>query len=345
MMAVQDRPSRRARIAVAAGIGILATVAAHAHLTLFENVLGFDFTWPWRAARILLTGSNPYQVIRPAGVFPFDAYFKYPLPAALVALPFARLSGAGAAAAFGGISAGLLTYGLTEQSWGRLFILMSPPFVDVLFSGQWSTLLMAGALVPAVSWVAVCKPTVGLAVFAYRPNRWALLGGAILLAVSFVVLPSWLSDWLDILRRDDLARWYMAPVALIGGPVLLLALLRWRRPEARYLLLISVTPHVLWFYTAFLVMLIAQTRREAQIMSLLSVAAWFGCSWWLAGRTFNAVGASFAGYWLLGFMFVPALVMVLHRPNEGTVPAWLERRVSSLPGWLRGTPAATPISD
>jgi hypothetical protein len=35
-------------------------------------------------------------------------------------------------------------------------------------------------------------------------------------------------------------------------------------------------------------------------------------------------------------MYLPVLVMVLMRPNEGTVPDWLERGSAALPRWLRG---------
>jgi hypothetical protein len=41
-------------------------------------------------------------------------------------------------------------------------------------------------------------------------------------------------------------------------------------------------------------------------------------------------------------MYLPALVMVLRRPNEGVLPGWLERLSRLLPSSLRGraTPAA-----
>lgn len=38
------------------------------------------------------------------------------------------------------------------------------------------------------------------------------------------------------------------------------------------------------------------------------------------------------------FLYVPATIMVLLRPNEGTVPAWLERSAARWPAWLRGRP-------
>ena len=76
---------------------------------------GGDFTWPWRASRALLVGKNPYEVIRPTGSFPFDAYFKYPLPAALLALPLAPMRGEVAAGVFIGVSFSLLAWALTRN--------------------------------------------------------------------------------------------------------------------------------------------------------------------------------------------------------------------------------------
>ena len=40
-------------------------------------------------------------------------------------------------------------------------------------------------------------------------------------------------------------------------------------------------------------------------------------------------------YILLG-CYTPALYIVLRRPNEGTIPSWLERQVARWPAWARG---------
>jgi len=39
------------------------------------------------------------------------------------------------------------------------------------------------------------------------------------------------------------------------------------------------------------------------------------------------------------FIFLPLTAMVLLRPNEGILPAWIETRLSNVPPWLRGQPA------
>jgi hypothetical protein len=265
----------------------------------------------------LLVHQNPYDVIRPTGDFPFNAYFKYPLPAAVVAIPFAWMPADVAAAAFGGVSTALLAYGISEDGFDRLIILLSTPYLTTLYTGQWSTLLMAGALLPAFSWVAACKPTVGIATFFARPNWYAVVGGVVLVAISFLLCPSWVGDWLNALRRGDLESWYKAPVTLIGGQLLLLGLLRWRRPEARFLVGVSIMPQILGYYTGFLPMLVAKTRREALVLSVSALTGSTLSGLYYGSRESGDLGPALWGYWLLGFIFLPALVIVLRRPNVG----------------------------
>jgi len=38
-------------------------------------------------------------------------------------------------------------------------------------------------------------------------------------------------------------------------------------------------------------------------------------------------------------VYIPALILILRRANEGTLPGFLERLVAVLPRWLRGRPA------
>jgi hypothetical protein len=42
---------------------------------------------------------------------------------------------------------------------------------------------------------------------------------------------------------------------------------------------------------------------------------------------------------MLGFVYLPALVAILRRGNEGAIPPWAERLTGRWPAWLRGQPA------
>jgi hypothetical protein len=40
--------------------------------------------------------------------------------------------------------------------------------------------------------------------------------------------------------------------------------------------------------------------------------------------------------------YLPALVIVLRRPNEGTAPRWLERWIADWPQWIHGVSVVEP---
>jgi len=44
---------------------------------------------------------------------------------------------------------------------------------------------------------------------------------------------------------------------------------------------------------------------------------------------------------MLWLIYMPALIMVIRRPNEGMIPPWIETRMSALPRWISGTPTQT----
>ncbi|MFL5575710.1 MAG: hypothetical protein ACJ79S_07080 [Gemmatimonadaceae bacterium] len=316
-------PSRLARAAVAFAIGALAGLGCYLHLR-HAGMLAGDFTWPWRAARALLEGQNPYAAIRPSGPFPFDAYFKYPLPAALVALPVAALEPHAAGALFFGVSVTLLAWALTRDGYSRLLVLASGPLLSAATMVQWSPLLAAAALLPALGFVAAAKPNLGLAAVGARPTWRAVGGAAALLLVSLAVLPRWPLDWLSVLRQGTEAH-YRAPVTLPGGALVLVLLLRWRRPEARLVLFLACVPQIIAFYDQLLLLLVPRTRRESMLAALLSLVAFQG---WLArGGLAPAewTGTTQAWPWIATLLFAPAVVMILRRPNEGPTPLWAHR--------------------
>jgi hypothetical protein len=310
-----DDSVTRGSLRLSVAVGIVAALVAGLHHWLLEPWnLAYDFTWPWRAARYLLAGHDPYVAIQPTGEFPFDATFKYPLPAALLALPLAPLGPYLALALFSGVSAGVLTYAIRSRSPDRWPILLSAPMLATVLSGQWSALLAAGFLVPAWSALYVAKPTLGAALWAGRPTWAAIGGGAALLAASWLTLPGWLGGWLTAVRTDP-AQHYLAPVMLTGGPLVLLALVRWRQPEARLVAALACVPQVLTFYNALPVLLAARTRRESLVAAALSSVGWLAWDTSLGGAPVATTHPVYAGYWMLATVYLPALVIVLRRPN------------------------------
>jgi hypothetical protein len=306
-------------LAIALAAGVLAGLH---HWLLEPQNLAYDFTWPWRAARYLLAGVDPYMAIQPTGAFPFDATFKYPLPAAIVALPVANVGPFLALGLFAAASAGALAYAIFRTGEERWPILISAPMIVTILSGQWSALLAAGFLLPTLSIFWVCKPTLGAALWLGRPTKAAVVGGFLLIALSFLLLPSWPAGWLTAVRTDP-AHHYLAPISLLGGPIILLALLRWRQPEARLLLGLACVPQVLTFYNALPVLLAARTMRESLVAATLASLGWFGWSQLLGDAPLSSQYPVYAGYWMLGFAYLPALIMVLRR-RENRSPASID---------------------
>lgn len=286
-------------------------------LRLYQrDQLAADFTFPWRAARALLAGENPYHTIQPTGAYPYQAHFYHPLTAALVALPFALLPPIPAGALFFGLSAGLLAYAITQDGWQRLPLFLSAPFGVALAVAQWTPLLAAAALLPGLEWLLACKPNLGAALFLYHPSRRALLGPVVFGLLSLLLLPTWPLDWLYVIAR---LQGHGLPVLLLPfGPLLLLAGLRWRTPQGRLLLGLSLLPQLLFFYDQLPLWLLPRTWKLSLAYAGLS---WLGYFAWrrlggmgLAGGEVTIQPAQI----VMGFIYLPALGYLLleHRQSK-----------------------------
>jgi hypothetical protein len=178
---------------------------------------------------------------------------------------------------------------------------------------------------PAGGFLAVVKPNIGLALTAYRPNRFGIIGGALLLVASVMLLPSWPVDWLRSLALDRQSRTHLAPIATPIGFILALSLLRWRRPEARLLIVMACVPQLLFFYDQIPLILVPRTRAERYVLIFSSGIAVLT---WIAAGHGATRGPVVASWCVMVGLYLPCLVMVLRRPNEGPVPGWLERRIA-----------------
>jgi hypothetical protein len=288
-------------LSIAFALAAWGAFIAYFALSATPEHLAKDFSWPWRAARALLNGQNPYAVIRPTGPYPFNAGLFYPLPAAIIAVPFAGLSPAVAGAAFVGLSSGLLGFGLarTRSGLAKLPLFMSAPFCMAALLVQWAPLM-----IPALQFFGAAKPNVALACFAYRPTVRGVVLGAIFVAISIAILPSWPFDWRDALRE---APRYHAPLTYFGGPILLLAALRWRRAEARTLLAMAVMPQLTLFYDQLPLWLVPTTVWRSLMLSVLSWVAW---AQWYPNRAVPT-HVALARPWIFALIYVPALLLVL----------------------------------
>jgi len=263
----------RRRILTTVGLGIAGSLlyfalyprgAAEQYLTDFDPLYG--------AAKVLLAGGDPYAAVGPGAAavrFPFPLYF--PLPALLLVAPLTALPMVLAGAIFVGCSTAALTWALSDESAGapfrdRVFLYLSLAFLSAVFSGQWSMALTAGALMPRAFGVSfAAKPTLGAAMWLYRGDWRAVIAPAALTLLSLVVMPDWPARWLGALRGG-----YHPVAAFVpGGALVLFALRRWRRGEARMLAGLSLVPQTFIAHGCLPLFLCARTTRENAVLAAL----------------------------------------------------------------------------
>lgn len=298
-------PAASHRLIVAVGAAVFAaacTFAVYGGRPRFVS----DFDVIWVGARALRAHHDPYAAIQ-SPPWPWD--LRYPLPAVVVALPFSYLSLTAARAAFMALGIGLLAWALTRRAWWPLIALAGGQAFVSVQSVQWTPLLAAGILLAPVQYLWGIKPPSGLALFAAYPNRRTVIGGLVLLGLSFLVWPHWLDGWLAAAHRAP----HRAPVLRPGGVLLLLALLRWRLPEGRLLATLALVPLTPHLYEALPLMLVARSRRE---LLMLAVCGTLG----LLAVTLLPQGADhdhgrIAWIEILISCYLPTLVAVLRHPN------------------------------
>jgi hypothetical protein len=295
--------------------------------------LAKDFSYPWRAARALLNGQNPYEVMQAVGAYPFNAGFFYPLPAALVATPLAPLRPELAGAVFVGLSAAVLAWAVLRDCPYRLPLFLSAPFVQAAILGQWSPIMMAAALMPTLQFLGAAKPTVGLVAWLYRPSWRGIVGGGLLAAAAFLVLPGWLGDWRAVMPSTSK---YRGPATTLLGAFLLLGLLRWRRREGRLFVTLALVPQLPVFYDALMLWLIPSTVWRSLALTL---ASWIGYLAWYPHHTSSAQN-EIAFPWLVFTIYLPALILLLMLPErEAPGATGTERDTGPPPS------AETPLSE
>jgi hypothetical protein len=305
---------------VAGAVAWRAQYVAHA--------AGSDHVILQRAAKVFLAGGDPYQ-IGAANQLPTVWWrFYYPLPSIVLGLPFVWLPPEQTAIAFVVCSSFLLGWCLTRDGFERVSLVLSVPFLAAAQFAQSSPLILALALVPATRALAILKPNIGLAIFAWRPAWRNVLIAAALFAVPIAFWPKWPEHWLISVRSSPA---HHAPALTGIGAIALLSALRWRRPEGRLLFVMTIVPHGLFFYDELPLWLVAETRREAMVLTAFSWAGWL--AWNIASPGPNVVDSA---TWAVASLYMPALVMVLRRPNEGALPSWVEHAVAWLPAWIRG---------
>lgn len=343
---VPSRPSRASGpLLLALGVGLAAAAFAWfgAQRVTPNGDARSDFDHLWFAARVLWAGGDPYAAIGPhaGAAFRFQWPLYYPLTTVVAVLPLAALPLPVARAVFVGAPAALLAWYLARRSPWHPLGLLSYGVIDALGAAQWSVLTTAAALTPLAGGLLALKPQAALAwvlaTLSPRLLRDVAIVGLSLLAVSLWLEPEWIPRWLRTVSTATHVR------PLIVRPLawpLLLALTRWRRLEARVLLAVALVPITPAPYE--LVPLLVVPRSRVQMLALV-LCTWvaYAVQYQLVVHVAMARRVGVAQDALLALVFLPALALVLRRPNVGAVPAW----TADLARWVRARgrlPAAAP---
>jgi hypothetical protein len=275
-----------------------------------------DLAPVWAGARAVFNHQNPYDVIGPGREFDTKFPLIYPMTAVVTLLPIALLPLRLVDPIFVGLGFGLLTWAITRRKIlsPALVVLVSLPALMALQTSQWSPLMTGAALLPVVGWLLVAKPTIGMALFAAVPHWKTAVGCAVFLILSLLIWPGWIADWRAGFAS---APHVIAPLVRTGGPLVLLAALKWKRAEARLLLALACVPHTTALYETIPLFLIPQSWLQAWGLWILVLLAYLGQ---LASGPYDSQMAYWASgaQWIVWLVYLPCLGMVLFRPNEWT---------------------------
>lgn len=309
-----DFISRHSRLIVAILIGAVSAAVVGIFQSLKPVGHHTDFGPVWFGARALLAGKDAYAMIGPGQVFDWSFGLSYPATALVIAAPLSGLSEAAASTIFVGLSTALLAFAITDRGFDRLPLFLSAAFVNALTAAQWSPMMTAAISLPWLGWMVVAKPSYGLALLAFT-RGWshvaiAACGGALILVVSLLLRSTWPFEWMASVGRAS----FTAPIHHFGGFLMLLALLKWRRPEARLLVAMTIMPQTFYWYETLPLMLIPATYRQSLVLSLgsstgyaIMLAMLYG-GYTVTGRMLGAL--------MITSTYLPCLWLVLLRPNE-----------------------------
>jgi hypothetical protein len=92
-------------------------------------------------------------------------------------------------------------------------------------------------------------------------------------------------------------------------------------------------PQSLLLYETVPLAFIPRGWKESAAFTALSYVV----LWWIPSPSLSFPEFAIAsGKLSTLLLYLPVTLMLLRRPNEGAVPAWLESRMTALPRWLRG---------
>jgi hypothetical protein len=291
----------RDRIILTGLIGVTACVAA----IYISNLTGVgigDLRFSLGLAHDWLSGKPPYL---PYNLNIDPNAVPYPFTAVLLTLPIVWLPDRIAAGIFSGIGAGLLAWLILRdgKNW-RMLMFASWPFINSIIFYQWAPYIVSMFFTPNLLPFLFVKPQIALPfVLTQKPSRIGLILAAILVTASVALYPLWPLDWIKTLHN-----YIGVPPLLVLplGPLLLLALIRFREKRSWLLVLMALMPQRM-IYDQLGVLLVAENRKQ---MFFLVLCSWISLPALIYYGGWENLPWGWKNWVLLGSYF-PALIVVL----------------------------------
>jgi len=207
---------------------------------------------------------------------------------------------------FMGVSSGLLAWLLlgSGKPWRMLFF-VSWPFVYALMFVQWTPLMTCMWFLPALMALVLVKPQIALPMLlTQKPSGLGILITVLIGIASILVSPGWPLIWL---QRTAGYQGIQPPLFVLPiGPLLALALLRWRKRTAWLLFLMAAMPQRV-VYDQLCLLLVASNWR--QLVFLVSLS-WVSMPALLYFGGWTSLPGGWQ-VWIVATLYLPALIVVL----------------------------------
>ena len=316
------RVTLRRRILVSLAIGVVGALIVAEQ---YGTTLNFhtDFGVSWFGAKSMLHGIDPYPLVGRGLTYDYRWPLVYPGTALVVLIPFALLAEKTAAILFVGLSTSLLAFGLTRKSWHLLPLFATEAFMNSARLGQWSIVLTAALFFPWLAALSSAKPQASLPILAASRSRStfiaAALGSIVLLLVSLILLPGWISEWYRLAAGLKNVN---PPITRFGGFLILLVLVRYRRPESWLILALACLPQTpAWYGTLPLFTIPGAFVEAVMLAGVATLGGYIGAFVAPIPHSAAELAAYIGGLQVLT-IYLPAVALVLRRPNEGELSAW-----------------------
>lgn len=280
---------------IAADAFLISFLLAFAYHVLINHD-GSDLNLPLCGAQALRLGLPPYGPACPQ-VYNGLPAATYPLTTLVALIPFSFVPVAlGSLLAWSSFNA-LLALGIyRSRQWWRALVFLTLPFAYDLRWLQFAPLMLSVYFLPALLPLTLVKPQLGLSVLLTHLNRRRVLACAALGLLTLLIRPTWPLEWWATARNYD---GFIPLLRFPLGPLMLIAILKWRDPRALFLLLFATSPQRS-FYDLLLLFAIPNSRRE---MVLLVALSWLLPFW-------TGLGIDWRD-WSLLVLYFPALALIL----------------------------------